>query len=254
MEPHLATADIEDVGDRPVLDRVVRDVRVQQEHRHPADLRKPDGDRQIASRQLDAHRERQAVRVLDACQRQPTQVVVGVGVLLMTVRIDRLAEVALAVEQPDPDEWQSHIAGRLHVIAGEHAEAARVDTERLVDAVLGAEIGDRAVEPVAIPLVEPVAGPVRHVAVEVGQDILVLGHELLVVEQPRPLCRAADDRNGVPIAVPRRPVDQAPKVPCLGIPRPVEVVREAPEALQAGRQRERRSRDRRDGDWVHGRA
>ena len=95
----------------------------------------------------------------------------------MAVGVDRLAEVAVAIEQPDADERQGHVAGGLHVVAGQDAEAARVDAERLVEAVLGAEVGDRAVERVAVAALEPVAGAVGHVAVEVGQDVVVLGQE-----------------------------------------------------------------------------
>ena len=82
--------------------------------------------------------------VEDAQDRQPGQVEVRVGVLLVPVRVDRLAEVAAAVEEPDADERQGHVAGGLHVVAGEDAEAAGVDAQRLVEAVLGAEVGDRA--------------------------------------------------------------------------------------------------------------
>ena len=92
------------------------------------------------------------------------QVVVGVVVLLVAVGIDRLAEVALAIEQPDADRRQGHVAGRLHVVAGEDAEAARVDAERFVEAVLGAEVGDRAAQRVGVAALEPVVGAVGHVA------------------------------------------------------------------------------------------
>ena len=88
----------------------------------------------------------------------------------MAVGVDRLAEVALAVQQADADERQRHVAGRLHVVAGKDAEAARVDAERLVEAVLGAEVGDRAVERVGVLALEPVVGAVGHVRVEVAQD------------------------------------------------------------------------------------
>ena len=43
VEPHLAAADVEDVGDRAVRVVVVGDVGVQQQHRHAADLGDPDG-------------------------------------------------------------------------------------------------------------------------------------------------------------------------------------------------------------------
>ena len=96
----------------------------------------------------------------------------------------------------------------LHVVAGEDAEAARVDAERLVEAVFGAEVGDRAVERVAVAALEPVVRAVGHVAVEVGQDVVVLGQELGVVEQARPVGRTADDRDRVAVARPGRPVDR----------------------------------------------
>ena len=127
VEAHLAAADVQDVGDRAVLLRVLGHVRVEQQDRHAADLGEPDGDRELAVGERDAHRQRQPVLVLDAAQGQARQVVVGVAVLLVAVGVDRLAEVALAVEQPDADRREGHVAGRLHVVAGEHAEAARVD-------------------------------------------------------------------------------------------------------------------------------
>ena len=199
-------------------------------------------------------RQRQAVLVLDPRERQAGEVVVGVVVLLVAVRVDRLAEVALAVEQPDADERQGHVAGRLHVVAGQDPEATRVDPERLVDAVLGAEVGDGAGELVAVPAVEPVARAVGHVAIELGEDVVVLGQELLVVEEAGPFRGTADDRDRVAIARPGRPVDQAPQVPGSRIPRPAEVVGEASEAFETGRQGKACRRDRRDGDGVHARA
>ena len=115
-------------------------------------------------------RQRRAVAAATRDERQPREVVVGVGVLLVAVGVDRLAEVALAVEQPDADERQGHVARRLHVVAGEDAEAARVDAERLVEAVLGAEVGDRAGQCALGLALEPVVRAVGHVAVELGEE------------------------------------------------------------------------------------
>jgi hypothetical protein len=81
------------------------------------------------------------------------------------------------------------------VVAGEHAEAARVDAERFVEAVLGAEVGDRTVQLLGVPAMEPVVGAVGHVPVELGDDVLVLGHERRVVEDLCPRHRPADDRD-----------------------------------------------------------
>ena len=164
VQPHLAAADVQDVGDRPVGAAFsAMSVSSRRTGTRPTWATQT-ATVQVAARELDGHRQRAALRVLDAAERQPAQVVVGVVVLLVAVGVDRLAEVALAVEEPDADERQGHVAGRLHVVAGEDAEAARVDAERFVEAVLGAEVGDRAVERVGVAALEPVVGAVGHVA------------------------------------------------------------------------------------------
>ena len=58
--------------------------------------------------------------------------------------VDALAEVAVAVHEPDGDQRQRPVGGLLEDVAGEHAEAARVDGQRAVDRVLRAEERDRA--------------------------------------------------------------------------------------------------------------
>ena len=209
VEAHLAAADVQDVGDRAVRLGVLRQVRVEQQDRDAADLGQPDGDREVPAGQRDRHRQRQRRSGPDPAERQARQVVVGVGVLLVAVGVDRLAEVALAIEQPDADEREGHVAGRLHVVAGEHAEAARVDAERLVEAVLGAEVGDRARQRGAVLALEPVVRAVGHVPVELGQDVVVLGQEGRVVEEARPVRSAAEDRDRVAVAGPGRAVDPA---------------------------------------------
>src|SRR5262249_31315469 len=59
------------------------------------------------------------------------------------VLLEPLAQVAFAVEEADGDEREAEVGGALQVIAGEDAEAARVDRQRLVDPELGAEVRDR---------------------------------------------------------------------------------------------------------------
>ena len=161
VEAHLAAADVQHVRDRTVRVRVGGHVRVEQEHRHAANLRQPDGGGHVAPGDLDDHRQRHADRVLDPAQREAVQVVVGVVVLLVPVGVDRLAEVALAVQQADTDERDRHVAGGFHVIAGEHAKAARVDPEQFMEPVFGAEVGDRALQPGRVLALEPLVRPVR---------------------------------------------------------------------------------------------
>jgi hypothetical protein len=67
------------VGDRPVLHRVVDDVGVEQQDRYAADLGEPDRDRQLPAGELQLDGEWQTGGVLDPCERQAAEVVVGVA-------------------------------------------------------------------------------------------------------------------------------------------------------------------------------
>ena len=61
---------------------------------------------------------------------------------LATGVVDALREVAAAVEQPDADERHAELGRRLQVVAGQDAEAAAVDRQRLLDPELHREVGD----------------------------------------------------------------------------------------------------------------
>ncbi len=187
VEPHLPSADVEDVGDRAVRVVVAGVVRVEQEDRHAAHLEQPDGGVDHPAGQLDRDGQRVADLVQHAQEREAPQVEVGVLVLLVPVRVDRLAEEAPAVEETHADERERHVAGGLHVVAGEHAEAAGVDAERLVEAVLGAEVGDRPRQLAGVVPVEPVVGPVRQVVLERLHHPVVLGDEGGVVQERLPV-------------------------------------------------------------------
>ena len=170
----------------------------------------------------------------------------------MTVRVDRLPEVALPIEQPDRDERESHVARRFGVVAGEDAEAAGIDPERLVEAVLGAEIGNGAVQGVRISALEPVVGAVRHVGVELAHHGLVFGHERWVIQEIRPGHGAGQHRHGIAIAGPGSGVD--PREQHLGprMPRPVQVVRQASQSFEGWREAELIARKGRDlNGWLH---
>ena len=52
-------------------------------------------------------------------------------------------EVALRIHEPDADERHAEVAGFLAVVAGEDAEAARIDRQRLMEGELRREIGQR---------------------------------------------------------------------------------------------------------------
>ena len=68
---------------------------------------------------------------------------IGPLVVGIAVGADVLGGVALAPAEPDADDGQAEVARRLHEVAREHAEAARVGVEVLVQAVLHREVGDQ---------------------------------------------------------------------------------------------------------------
>ena len=117
-------------------------VRVEQVERHPADRGAPGADRAGRALQVDRDLERSAVRARDGLDRRGVAVE-GVGRVLLAAGREALAEVALAVEQPDPDEGDVEVRALLEVVAGEEAEPARVEGERVVEPELGREVRDR---------------------------------------------------------------------------------------------------------------
>ena len=66
-------------------------------------------------------------------QCQGVGIEVGEALLLPSVDREGLAEIAVAVVQPDGDQRDAEVGSRLQVVAGEDAEAARVLGEGLGD-------------------------------------------------------------------------------------------------------------------------
>ena len=123
----LAVAGVERVGEHLDLEQVERD---------GADVLAPDvgGDRLAVEVDLDGD-----VLAVQA-ERLGIDALVLLG--LATGVVDALREVAAAVEEPDADERHAELGRRLQVVAGEDAEAAAVDRQRLLDPELHREVGD----------------------------------------------------------------------------------------------------------------
>ena len=124
--------------------RVVLDVGVEQQQRHPADLGHPDpgGQRRPPGRPTATVRGR-AVGLAQQRDRQAVGVEDRVALLLPAVARQRLPEVAVPVEQADADQRDAEVAGGLEVVAGQDAEAAGVLRQHRGDAELRGEVGDR---------------------------------------------------------------------------------------------------------------
>jgi hypothetical protein len=200
-EAHLAAAHVERRGDRAIRRMVDRQVGVEQQHRDASDLGPPDPGVDHPFRELDGDVHLPAVAVQHRQQRQPVQVVVGVVVLLQPLGVEALLEVAVLVHQPDAEEGEPQVARRLAVVAGEDAQAARVDLQALVPAELGAEIGEGTAAVAGVLPLEP--GRLRRldVGVELGDERVVVAGELLVLFQRLPAVGVQVDQHVDRVAV-----------------------------------------------------
>ena len=141
-DAHLVVAAVEARRERAVGGVVGVDVGVHQVERDAADLDAPDLGIDGAARQLDADADLAPVGVERGDGGGLREVELVVDGFLLAVAGDALAEVALGIEKADADEGQAEVAGLFAVVAGEDAQAAGVDGQRLVEAELGAEVGD----------------------------------------------------------------------------------------------------------------
>jgi hypothetical protein len=126
-QPVFTPAAVEDIGHAALADVVLLDVRVQHQQRHPADLREPDpGAQRTAAGQRQGDLGRGAVLLPQQRHREFVGIEDRIVLLLPAVPGQRLAEVAVPVQESDADQRYAEIAGRFEMVAGEDAEAAGV--------------------------------------------------------------------------------------------------------------------------------
>jgi len=142
-DAHLRVAAVQLVGHVLQVRRVFRDVGVEQHERDAPDLRAPGTDDDGPSCEFHLHAQRRAVGRVARAHRHDGEVVDGIPFLLPSLLGEVLAKVALLVEQPDADEGDAEFTRRLEVVAGEDAEAARVDGQALGEAELHREVRDQ---------------------------------------------------------------------------------------------------------------
>ena len=113
----------------------------------------------------------------DRLDRKAVEVVLGIGLELPAVRVERLPEVPLAIQETDPGQWEAEVARRLQVVPGGHPEASRIDRQGSGDSEFQREIGNLQTV-LTVRLVEP--GLSRHVLLERGGQPGDAGGELAV--------------------------------------------------------------------------
>ncbi len=178
--------------------------------------------------------------------------------MLPALAIEALPEVALVVVEPDADERDAEIRCALDVIAGQDAEAARVDRQRLVEAELGGEVGDRTG-----PEHAGMAGAPRVRRVQILlQPAVGVVDAAVQRELRRPLFELVDGnllKQGHRVVVERPPehrIELAEEAGRVRVPAPPQVLRQSPQPLMRGRdeltERPRLGHDRRHLRPGHG--
>ncbi len=237
LQPVLAAAAVEAVGDTAGGLVVLLDVGVQQQQRHAADLRLPDlGVQPAAAGQVHRHLRRAAVALAQQRQGQAVGVQDRVGLLLPAVARERLLEVPRRVEQPHADDGHGQVAGRLQVVPREDPEPAGVLRQRAGDPELHGEVRDRGGRVGAQPGVPAGPGQVR---LEVGGGCTDPLDELRVLrERVEPFgAQSTQQRPG--FAVHRDPgggVHGLEQVPGGLVPRPPQVARQVTQRRQGRRE------------------
>ncbi len=227
--------------------RVAFDIGIEQIERDPADPHAPDlnANRRVGIVQGDLDAERLAVVPSHQCRRLRARFQRGGDIELPAVVAEALAQVPLTVEEGDADQRQPQVAGRLGVVAGQHAQSAGVDRQRGVDTELSGEVRDRAPDQLRLMLANPGGGRVgTEERAELRHDpvvaILVGGIGSGV---PQPFWRhiaQKEDRVFFDRGEQKR-VQVAVKVFGVRLPAPPEVLGERTKSADAIRQR-RRSR------------
>ena len=173
LQAHLPVAAVQLVGDGAVPGAVLRQVGIQQVQGDMPRLHRPYPHLEYPPGGFDVDGEVLAARGQGGHYRQVVGLGAGVTDLLVAMAVDGLGEVAHLVQQPYGHERQADIAGGLAVVAGQDAEAARVDRKALVQAELQAEIGDQVFLGIE-QLGELGAPPVFPVGVVGGQHLAVV--------------------------------------------------------------------------------
>ena len=133
----LNVASVESVGDA---------WRVEQIQRNAANIGAPDSHVDGLASEVEAHVQ------IGVGQRHARGLEPREPLLLPTVGVEALAEIALAVEQTNSNQRYAKIGRGLEVIARQHAEAAAVLRHRFADAELGREIGNEVERRIALRL------------------------------------------------------------------------------------------------------
>ena len=167
-----------------------------------------------------------AIGVEHALDGQTVEILCFVVGNLLAIHRKRLGEVTIAIEEADSAHIYVGVGSLLEVVAGEHAETARVNLEDVVETILHAEVGHRRTL---------VVGLLVHVLAEGSIDLVHLGDELGILRHflQTAVANLAQQFYGVLInLLPELLVEAAEEFTALGVPSPPEVVSDLVQFLQ----------------------
>ena len=133
-------ASVKLVGKGAVLRIIVFVVGVQQIQFDATDGQAPHLGLDHPALDADGHLQPVAVFAADGLDWQLGELLGGVVVELIAVHAQPLVEVAVAVQQADPEKIDVAVAGFFQIVTGQDAQAATVQLEADVQAVLHAEV------------------------------------------------------------------------------------------------------------------
>ena len=236
-DPHVDVAAVEAVRDLAIRGTVRGQVRVEEQEGRPADPHAPDQEVDVPLGDAHGHDRGDAGRRREDLDREVERIDDGIALLLPGVRREHLPEEALPVEDPDPDERHAEVARGLQVVAGQDAEAARVDREHLGEAELGAEVRD-AVAPGGEGGDPRARGRSGVLGREGGRGLLDACDVVRIRGERREPRRVhhPQEQNGISRAMPLLRIELAKESARMRPPRPPHVAGEVGEGSELRRQ------------------
>src|SRR5436305_8659603 len=165
-DARLAVAAIKMSRDEAISLFVLFYIRVEQVERNAPYVNAPSLRAHHAFAHQDFDDDGRARLVFDLMNRQHRRISLAVKLFLPAVAFQALAEIAVAIEQADGDERKAKIACGFQVIARKHAKSTRIERQRVVYAVLSAEVCDRILARNLFLSARVPGTTISHVAVE----------------------------------------------------------------------------------------
>ena len=186
-DARLAVAAVEMPCHKAVCLFILFDVCVEQVERDAPDINAPRLRFDIAATHQDFDVDGRALFIFDLLNRKHVWMSFTVVFFLPAVASQALTKISVAIEQPDSDERHTQIARGFQVIAREHPQPAGIERQRVVYAVLCAEVCDGIFARDLLFGVRFPGALVRHVSIETFGEP---PHTLAIVRVTRHLHQA----------------------------------------------------------------